>query len=169
MPIRAALIGAPMSRLLWLIAVLGLSGCATIIHGSSQAVPVSSSPLGATVIVDGQSQYTTPCEIELERKRDHLLLFTKSGYHDTTFQIKHVMSGAVAGNILAGGLIGWGVDAASGAQFKLIPPTVHVTLSPKDRSSDNIEEVASPSQSSGTTQSSIETALPNTEQHDAVE
>lgn len=34
------------------------------------------------------------------------------------------------GNIAAGGLIGWGVDAATGAQYKLVPETVNVELQP---------------------------------------
>jgi hypothetical protein len=117
-----------MARFIVLLVFCQMFGCATIINGTTQKIPVSSSPLGATVIVDGESEYTTPCELDLKRKRDHHLLFKKSGYQDTTFQIKHQLSGAVAGNILAGGLIGWGVDAASGGQYKLVPATVHVTL-----------------------------------------
>jgi hypothetical protein len=34
----------------------------------------------------------------------------------------------VWGNIIAGGLIGWGVDAASGAQNNLTPKTITVKL-----------------------------------------
>ena len=117
-------------RVLLIALFAPMVGCATIINGSTQSVPVSSSPLGATLIVDGLSQYTTPCELELKRKRDHMLVFTKPGYHDTTFQLKRTLSGAVAGNLLAGGPIGWGVDAISGGQHKLVPPVVHVTLAP---------------------------------------
>lgn len=36
------------------------------------------------------------------------------------------------GNIIAGGLIGWGIDAASGAQNNLTPKTISVTLEPVD-------------------------------------
>jgi hypothetical protein len=38
------------------------------------------------------------------------------------------VGGAVWGNILAGGLIGWGVDASNGAQYNLIPTTIAVKL-----------------------------------------
>jgi fructose-bisphosphate aldolase class 1 len=34
----------------------------------------------------------------------------------------------VYGNILAGGLIGWGVDSISGAEYNLSPKTINVTL-----------------------------------------
>ena len=40
------------------------------------------------------------------------------------------VGGAVWGNILAGGIIGWGVDAASGAQYNLKPETIFVRLRP---------------------------------------
>jgi hypothetical protein len=42
----------------------------------------------------------------------------------------HVISGAVAGNLLAGGVIGWGVDAISGAQWRLEPEALSVSLRP---------------------------------------
>ena len=35
---------------------------------------------------------------------------------------------AVAGNIIAGGLVGWGVDAVTGAQYNLKPESINVTL-----------------------------------------
>ncbi len=37
---------------------------------------------------------------------------------------------AVAGNIIFGGLIGGGIDAASGAMYKLYPEMVNVALRP---------------------------------------
>ena len=66
----------------------------------------------------------------MERKRDHSLVFELEGYQTEQVTITHVISGAVAGNILLGGLIGWGVDAMSGAQYRLVPETVNVELRP---------------------------------------
>ncbi len=122
-PIRAPLY--------FLIVALFIStyGCATIINGTTQKIPVSSDPSGANCTVVGDTtRYTTPCQVELARKSDHILKLEKEGYEPATVEIKHVLSGAVAGNILLGGLIGWGVDAASGSQNRLIPETVHVSL-----------------------------------------
>ncbi len=111
--------------------MLATAGCATIINGTTQPIAIASSPSGARVIVDDHdTSYTTPANVELERGRDHLLTFHLNGYGDETFMIKHSLSGVVAGNILAGGLIGWGVDAADGAQDKLTPETVQMTLNP---------------------------------------
>jgi len=113
------------------------SGCATCINGTSQKIPVKSNPAGATLtIVGDKTEYSTPCEIELKRKTDHILHLKKDGYEPATVEIKHVLSGAVAGNILAGGLIGWGVDAATGSQYRLIPETVSVDLKPKPEVED---------------------------------
>lgn len=66
----------------------------------------------------------------LTRKKDNTLTIEKEGYETNTVTIRSVLSGAVAGNIIAGGLIGWGVDAASGGQKRLVPETVDVTLRP---------------------------------------
>jgi hypothetical protein len=113
------------------IMILG-SGCASIVHGTTQEISISSYPVKADVDIDGTEKRTTPCKVSLKRKMDHLLTFTMEGYYPQTVSIKHTVSGAVAGNILAGGLIGWGVDASSGAQYKLEPESVSVTLNPKE-------------------------------------
>jgi hypothetical protein len=105
-----------------------MSGCATIMTGPTQKIPISSNPSGATVQVDGQTTFVTPATVTLERKNDHILVFTKEGYNQQTVTLLHVISGAVCGNIILGGLIGWGVDAMTGAQFKLVPTTVHVEM-----------------------------------------
>ncbi len=108
-----------------------VSGCATIIHGTTQEVPVATTPPAATLTVVGQPQtYTTPTKVTLKRNQNHILQFGKDGYEPTSFTLQSVISGAVAGNIIAGGLIGWGIDAASGAQYKLVPEEGNVTLKP---------------------------------------
>ncbi len=54
----------------------------------------------------------------------------KPGYEDVKIEIHSVLSGVVAGNIIAGGLIGWGVDAATGGQYRLVPEKIDVILKP---------------------------------------
>jgi|GEM_PF-1459731 len=109
------------------------SGCATIIHGTTQAIPVTSEPPGATVVVTtGDGRATTPGTLELKRKTGHILTFSKDGYKPDTVKLESVLSGAVAGNILLGGVIGWGVDATTGADSRLVPESVHVVLTPHD-------------------------------------
>lgn len=105
-----------------------LSGCATIINGTSQKIQVTSSPSGATVQVDGKARYETPVKLRLERRIDHTLVFTKEGYDSHTVKIMHVISEAVAGNTLLGGPLGWVFDIFAGTQYKLVPSPVHVDM-----------------------------------------
>lgn len=106
-----------------------LPGCASIVHGTRQKIAVATNPAGAT-ISDGESSVQSPGTLNLKRNQDYILTITKPGYETETVKITHVISGAVAGNLLAGGFIGWGVDAVSGAQWRLEPETITVNLRP---------------------------------------
>ncbi|MFA5143883.1 MAG: PEGA domain-containing protein [Candidatus Omnitrophota bacterium] len=116
--------------LFFLIVVLcvPVSGCATLITGWYQKVPVSSDPGGATVTVDGGEKYITPVKLHLKRNRDYTLCFTKEGYKDETVKLLHVVSGAIAGNAVLFGLAGLAVDNLTGSQFKLIPTKVDIQM-----------------------------------------
>ncbi len=107
-----------------------MSGCATIVKGTSQKIPVASDPPGADVIVDGNLSGQTPTTVALKRKDDHLVTLEKGGYQTRSVAVVKSVGGAVWGNILAGGLIGWGVDAADGAQYNLVPVTINAKLEP---------------------------------------
>jgi hypothetical protein len=104
------------------------TGCATIVKGTTQGIPISSDPSGADIFVDGQLVGTTPADVEMKRKRDHLVVIEKKNYEPKSVAVVKNVGGAVWGNILAGGLIGWGVDATSGAQNNLTPKTIFVKL-----------------------------------------
>ncbi len=106
-----------------------LPGCASIVHGTRQKIAVTTNPPGAS-ISDGETTIQSPGTMNLKRNQDYVLTITKPGYETETVKITHVISGAVAGNLLAGGLIGWGVDAASGAQWRLEPETITLNLRP---------------------------------------
>jgi len=89
---------------------------------------VSSNPSGADVTLDGNKIGQTPVSVEVKRKSDHLMTISKPGYESENVAITRNLGGAVFGNIIAGGLVGWGVDAVSGAQYNLTPATINVTL-----------------------------------------
>lgn len=114
--------------LLSCIIALNFSGCATIINGTSQKIQATSNPPGATVKVDDENSYVTPVKLRLERRRDHVLIFTKDGYESQTVRMIHVISEAVIGNTLLGGPLGWVFDIFAGTQYKLMPNPVHVEL-----------------------------------------
>ena len=101
------------------------TGCATVTRGTSQAFTVESTPLGATVSLSNGERCETPCTLKLKRKYPLAVHVCKAGYAPVTANIVSSMSGAggagMAGNVIVGGLIGIGVDAASGATKDLKP------------------------------------------------
>lgn len=114
------------------VAVLGtmvlVTGCASIMHGTSQDVGISSSPSSATVWANGQQLGKTPLTTKLARKENHIVKIELPGYmpYETTFT--RSVSGWVWGNILFGGLIGLAVDAISGGLYKLSPEQINAEL-----------------------------------------
>ena len=104
------------------------SGCATAIHGTTQAVVVNSSPPGARVVVDDNLEGVTPCSFQLTRKADHTLVIDMAGYEREVYRVTRVPTGKVVNNIWVGGLIGLAVDASTGADNKLVPEQIDVTL-----------------------------------------
>ena len=129
------------TSLLVLSLILTMSGCATIVKGTTQGIPIASDPSRADVIVDGSLRGQTPIDLELKRKRDHLVTIQKEGFQSKSVPIVKDVGGAVWGNILWGGLIGWGVDATSGAQNNLNPKSISVKLEPSTEASDVKEEL----------------------------
>jgi hypothetical protein len=109
----------------------GLVGCATCTNGTTQEIPVSTSPSGASVVVNDIHMGETPCTIRLARKSDHTVVLEAPGHRIETRYITRKPSGAVRGNIWLGGLIGWGVDAATGADNNLVPDSIHIDLQPE--------------------------------------
>jgi len=111
-----------------LAAALFLQGCCSIMHGSSQAVGISSNPSGATVTVDKQDFGTTPIIATLTRKDHHIIHIDLDGYEPFETTLTRSTSGWVWGNIAFGGLIGLAVDAMTGGLYKLTPEQVEANL-----------------------------------------
>lgn len=118
-----------------LCATTSLAACATVTRGSNDAWVVNSEPGGAKVETsNGHQCPATPCAIKMSRKSEFTATLTKAGYKPATVQVSHKTAGAgaagVAGNVLVGGLIGIGVDMATGASQDLVPNPVTVKLEP---------------------------------------
>lgn len=111
------------------VGAAGISGCATVTHGTTQKIAVNSQPCGARVIVDGSQELTTPCSVPLSRKADHRIAIELEGYERQEFAISRVPTGKTINNIWVGGLIGWAVDGATGADNKLVPEQIDARLS----------------------------------------
>jgi uncharacterized protein YceK len=59
--------------------LLVLSGCATVMHGTTQNIGVSTDPAGADLLVDGEQHYKSPAMITLKRKDDHTVEISQKG------------------------------------------------------------------------------------------
>jgi hypothetical protein len=100
---------------------LALAGCATVMAGTSQDIRVVSDPPGAECRIarDGVAiaVVTTPGTANVPRSKRDLVATcsSKSGLPDVITSIPSVFNGGTVGNVIAGGLIGVAVDAASGA------------------------------------------------------
>jgi hypothetical protein len=66
----------PRGPLLTAVVCLGATGCATILHGSTQRVAIESSPPGAraTVLPQGTT-VVTPATVEMARGKAHTVRF----------------------------------------------------------------------------------------------
>jgi hypothetical protein len=97
-----------------------LTGCASVISGTSQEITINTTPAGADcqILREGKvvGRAFTPETVKVERtKHDLTVECTKAGYQKTSVINESGSEGAVLGNILLGGGIGWAVDSARGA------------------------------------------------------
>jgi hypothetical protein len=106
------------------VAALGvaLSGCATIVDGTTQAMSVTTTPVqGAACTLtnsEGTWYLTSPASVQVHKTKNDLnISCTKDGFQAGSVVAPAVFGGMTAGNLLAGGIIGAGIDAASGANY----------------------------------------------------
>jgi hypothetical protein len=85
-------------------ALVFLSSCAVLFNGSNQLIPVSSTPAGAEVFVDGELIGITPLELELARANSHTLLL-RSGDLEREIIITNSLNGGVVALDLVPGAI----------------------------------------------------------------
>ena len=109
-----ALVGAALA--------LGASGgCATITQGANQTILFDTSPSGATCSItrEGNMLYadiTTPISLQIEKDKDDIVITCdKEGHRRAVVHTSSSFEGWTMGNLIFGGIVGLGVDAASGA------------------------------------------------------
>ncbi|MFG3592892.1 PEGA domain-containing protein [Bradyrhizobium sp. RDI18] len=112
-------------------------GCASVTRGTTENISISSTPSGATAEITGLDVPTacvTPCVVVAKRSADITVTVNKEGYEPQIIPLTKEVPGTgaagFAGNILLGGLVGMGVDAATGAALDHKPNPVIVTLQP---------------------------------------
>jgi uncharacterized protein YceK len=121
--------------LIGLVALLALSGCASVMKGSSQSINIATPPTtGAQCTLsskEGNWSLTSPGSVTVEKsKEDIQARCTKPGWQDATAIIPSNFQGWTLGNILIGGVIGLGVDAATGA-INEYPNAFQVPMTPE--------------------------------------
>jgi hypothetical protein len=127
-----------MIRLLVAAAIaLPCVGCASVTRGTTENISIATTPSGATADIAGLDIPTacvTPCVVQAKRNADITVTINKEGYQPQIIPLTKEIPGSgaagFAGNLLAGGLIGMGVDAATGAALDHKPNPVIVTLQP---------------------------------------
>lgn len=111
-----------------------LGGCASIMRGSSQSVGITTPPVtGATCNLtskEGTWQVVSPGAVTVERSKDDIqILCNKDGYQEAVAMIPSNFEGWTVGNLVFGGIIGVGVDAATGAMNQY-PKSFQVPMQP---------------------------------------
>ncbi|MGZ8878462.1 MAG: PEGA domain-containing protein [Candidatus Aminicenantales bacterium] len=93
---------------LTLASLLLSPGCATLTRKSTQRIPVTSSPVGAAVSVNGVKKGVTPLAIRLMRKdKNQVIRIEYPGYNPREIQARRSPSPIVAASGLLGGIAGY--------------------------------------------------------------
>lgn len=126
-----------MKKLLITFFSLNLIGCASITGSRNQPISVTATLQGKPVVGancelmndKGKWYVTTPGSVVILKSYQDLTATCRKQETKkvgaTTFQSAN--EGSVWGNILAGGIIGYAVDASSGAGFSY-PPTLNIEM-----------------------------------------
>lgn len=122
-----------------LVLVLGISGCATIIDGTSQPVTFNSEPNRAKVFINGAQVGVTPLTIQVQRSKATIVIAKKEGYEEQQFPLQTKMNGYFWGNVISGGFLGSTIDYATGSMVEYSPNMYFFSLEPLKRSeADNL-------------------------------
>ncbi len=105
------------------VLALGLASCATIVKGTDQTISLDTpGHEGAQCTLTskgiGNRTVTTPALVSLPKSRHDITVHCKKGCFKGQGIISSDIAGATAGNLILGGVVGLGVDAASGAMNK---------------------------------------------------
>lgn len=124
-------------------AAVALGACATLTRGTNETVSIITDPPEASCALKRSGQIVgianpTPATVTLEKSKDDVsVVCAKDGHFDGVHVLSSTFQNMTFGNIVFGGFIGLGVDAASGAMHEY-PDNVTVVLVPKEFSSEHV-------------------------------
>jgi hypothetical protein len=114
--------------ILLLPALLLSSGCAGILHGTSDTVSVNSMEEDTVIYVDGTPRGKDTAIAQLERGDDHTIRVSKQGCGDVTMETTDSFDTAsLLGIFLDWGIISIPIDLVSGAAWKTDQSVVTLT------------------------------------------
>ncbi len=122
-----------MKKVYILLAAIALTmtSCATIFTGSKDTLRFDSNPEGATVLIDGIEVCKTPCTTKVKRSlSDKLAEIRLENYETRVITLDREFNAVSVLNL--GFLLGWGVDAATGALMKYDKKAYDIELESKE-------------------------------------
>lgn len=121
-----------MKKTFALATLLLSSACASIVDGTKQEVDLQTSPVGCSrcELSNSKGNYSatcTPQKVMVKRAYGPLSVQCYGPNSSGQTEVESSVKGWFFGNILIGGLIGMGVDAATAAAWDY-PQTIHVQM-----------------------------------------
>lgn len=112
---------------------LSVTSCASILTGTKDKITFNSTPEGAKVFHKGIEKCTTPCTAEIPRSLSkQMVTFEKEGFTTKEVKLTKTFNPVTLVNILLGGAIGVGIDAATGSLTEYSPKAYQIELDQKN-------------------------------------
>lgn len=108
------------------VIILFTTGCATMVTGTTQTIPIKSEPSNAIIKVDGKVVSVTPGELKLDRKRDHNVEISKDGFRTRRIILRRTLNPAGIFNPVP--FVGLIIDMETGANWYLTPKKIDIKL-----------------------------------------
>ena len=113
-----------------------MSSCATILTGTRDTIRFDSNPKGAIVYLDGLEVCKTPCPTSVKRSISEKFAEIKlDGYETRVITLDRKFNAVSIINLT--GILGWGIDAATGALMKYDRKGYDIKLDKEKRTSLN--------------------------------
>ena len=107
--------------------VLLFASCATLFTGTRDTIHFNSDPSGAMVFIDGVEQCKTPCTLSVKRDMNYTdVEFRLDGYQTRIITLSREFNTVSILNL--GNLMGWAIDALSGAIFRYDRKSYDISL-----------------------------------------
>lgn len=109
------------------LSLVTLFGCGTLTHGPKQSIPLSSTPQGAAILVNGKATGAiTPAVITLPRAKEHEITVVQENGASRTIRLKRKINQAVLATLLPGGMLFLGIDSLNGSLYTLNPQEIRI-------------------------------------------